>query len=1016
LKKKHKNNKKCKTQTIPNNNINLIFQNVQKELREYLNSYLTLTCDLTEAPELDPFDWIIIGKESDILFPICFKRIIVEKNIDTKHINEISQKELLEEKYLMWDIFYRSLKRKTIIKTTIINKDSSLNPDKISFDLRISILAYPEENKVGVKFITLGEVYGLVTGRFFHYSTKTLFEILDNQNVPFYLKNNLEIKNNNIGFYLHWLNTVFSENINQQNDELLKPALLFVIHNILYSLQKSQWLVIAVVILKKNGFLSSNDFNILYEHCFKLIFTSKQFPFDSTYDDISALLQEKPNPLESLRTIKLNKVSNNNQLILLYNILSHFQFKVKQKFQYKLSLDILDFCKSIKIDDTVEHHNNYSNMINFRQATIYEHFGDNNKALSLLNLLKSDVFTNRDKITYYNKLGNISFDTGEYEMAITHYIKCLSIIESDLDPCNLYALVASDTIKLLLYISDNYNKPNHSEYEKTKVYQTFKDRMYDDMFIYISLYEYLFANCDTIKNTGLVETFTKLTADLSEKYNNSDFRVYKYLLKIPAIWNDKTLFAVINRILSWYQQIISKNASEDIRLLVKKKIYPLIELVCARLHEINNGNEYIVTLLNIYNTMALTSSVELANVFNSSVILDNNGLTKTINENNKWRLFGVEANKQKIDEYSKLYEELFNNGKADKFTNKFDYFVKQLQLKKYSIDSSKLYILFEYSQYSKGIFIFSNEANKYFNSNLEPLIKLGSEFDSIINIFFKNYDYRPLAIQEVNQNLKNCIIKLTDIFKGDLETYGISLSDYKEVCLIVPEELSNIPFHTMPIIDKKIGAVTYSSGLLVAKSNVNGYIKQISVLNAGYGLQNAEIEKNCIFEIHKNTNKEIIEIEPTNKKEIILSNVKETQCFHFIGHASYNEDYPLLSMLHIDEDNMARNISPLDIALCDFSKSELIYISACESNPSTSKNAGELLGFPRSFLIAGAKNYLGTRYPIDDVTATMFAESFYHHLNEVNIIEKAFVLAQQECSEKGNILSLVSYSLLRNII
>lgn len=115
----------------------------------------------------------------------------------------------------------------------------------------------------------------------------------------------------------------------------------------------------------------------------------------------------------------------------------------------------------------------------------------------------------------------------------------------------------------------------------------------------------------------------------------------------------------------------------------------------------------------------------------------------------------------------------------------------------------------------------------------------------------------------------------------------------------------------------------------------------------------------------------------------ILAAAPGATCLHFVCHGTYQPAQPLDSELTLAASESLKIRDLLDGTL-DLAASRLVVLSACETGIFDIRTApDEVLGFPVSFLQAGAPAVLSTLWKVSDEASSLLLSRFYHlHLSD----------------------------------
>lgn len=97
--------------------------------------------------------------------------------------------------------------------------------------------------------------------------------------------------------------------------------------------------------------------------------------------------------------------------------------------------------------------------------------------------------------------------------------------------------------------------------------------------------------------------------------------------------------------------------------------------------------------------------------------------------------------------------------------------------------------------------------------------------------------------------------------------------------------------------------------------------------------------------------------------------------------------------LEIDDDGV---LTALEVSTLDFSKTNLVVLSACESGLGGNGGDEGVIGLQRSFQMAGAEYIISSLWPVPDEKTAELMDYFYTALNNGQSIPKAFEIAQRK--------------------
>ncbi len=145
-------------------------------------------------------------------------------------------------------------------------------------------------------------------------------------------------------------------------------------------------------------------------------------------------------------------------------------------------------------------------------------------------------------------------------------------------------------------------------------------------------------------------------------------------------------------------------------------------------------------------------------------------------------------------------------------------------------------------------------------------------------------------------------------------------------------------------------------------------------------LPGAEREVAQIAAIFKGTTR-FMQAEATKTR--FRQEAPEARVLHVAAHAQADRIDPLRSrILLANEDQKQNFLDASEVLAIDLSKVALVTLSACESALGRVANGDEVLGFPRSFLSAGADSMIASLWLVNDNATALLMEVVYRRLSE----------------------------------
>jgi len=114
----------------------------------------------------------------------------------------------------------------------------------------------------------------------------------------------------------------------------------------------------------------------------------------------------------------------------------------------------------------------------------------------------------------------------------------------------------------------------------------------------------------------------------------------------------------------------------------------------------------------------------------------------------------------------------------------------------------------------------------------------------------------------------------------------------------------------------------------------------------------------------------------------LRSQASSAGIIHLAAHGQYNAASPLFSTIYLAGDNQEDGrLEVNEIYSLDLTKStDLVVLSACESEVGEVSGGDEVVGMTRAFLYAGTPTVIASLWKVDDQATTLLMERFYTHL------------------------------------
>lgn len=116
---------------------------------------------------------------------------------------------------------------------------------------------------------------------------------------------------------------------------------------------------------------------------------------------------------------------------------------------------------------------------------------------------------------------------------------------------------------------------------------------------------------------------------------------------------------------------------------------------------------------------------------------------------------------------------------------------------------------------------------------------------------------------------------------------------------------------------------------------------------------------------------------------MVREQVVGAKIVHLAAHGLYNPVAPLSSLIALaPDDDYDGWLTVGEVYGLDLSQTELVVLSACQTQLGEVSTGDEVVGLTRSFFFAGTPSVIATLWNVDDQATGQLMERFYLHLNE----------------------------------
>ena len=135
-------------------------------------------------------------------------------------------------------------------------------------------------------------------------------------------------------------------------------------------------------------------------------------------------------------------------------------------------------------------------------------------------------------------------------------------------------------------------------------------------------------------------------------------------------------------------------------------------------------------------------------------------------------------------------------------------------------------------------------------------------------------------------------------------------------------------------------------------------------------------------------------------KAELLKRASDYNVLHIAAHAELNAVSPLFSRIRLSpDDNDGGTIEVREIYGMDLAKTNLVVLSACETQLGALSKGDDIVGLNRAFIYAGASSVIASLWTVNDEATSLLMKEFYRHLKE-GISKAAALKAAQAATRK----------------
>jgi CHAT domain-containing protein len=131
----------------------------------------------------------------------------------------------------------------------------------------------------------------------------------------------------------------------------------------------------------------------------------------------------------------------------------------------------------------------------------------------------------------------------------------------------------------------------------------------------------------------------------------------------------------------------------------------------------------------------------------------------------------------------------------------------------------------------------------------------------------------------------------------------------------------------------------------------------------------------------------IFGVEPLLSKDASETALKQEapqiKILHIAAHGKFEVEAPLNSIIALSADNVNDGwLTVGEVYGLDLKNSDLVVLSACETQKGKLSSGDELVGLTRAFIFAGTPSIVASLWTVDDRATSILMEYFYRHLQK----------------------------------
>ncbi len=261
------------------------------------------------------------------------------------------------------------------------------------------------------------------------------------------------------------------------------------------------------------------------------------------------------------------------------------------------------------------------------------------------------------------------------------------------------------------------------------------------------------------------------------------------------------------------------------------------------------------------------------------------------------------------------------------------------------------------------------------------------------------------AVGELRQSItegRRAALTLADKLGAQL-IGPLGLADGERLIIVPHGPLHYLPFQALRVngaylIERhriaSVPSMSIAAQLVARKSNTPAQVVAFGnpKIEARYDLPGADREVGQLVKTFRGATSYMgADATKTRFKQV----ASDARVLHVAAHAEADLIDPLRSRILLANENQKQSfLDASEVLTLDLSKVALVTLSACESALGRIASGDEVLGFPRSFLSAGAESMIASLWPVADDATSLLMDTIYHRLSEGADLQSAMQSGQ----------------------